>query len=107
MPASWLWLLGAGLVEAAWSQSIKPTDGFTRPLPTAVCFVLGVSAVYLLSRAMTGLPVGVAYCVFTGMGAIGAVVLGVVWSGDRVSVVRMMGLALLIAGLLVVRMGEE
>ena len=107
MSSAWLWLLGAGMVEVAWTQSIKPTDGFTKPLPTVVCFVLGVSAVYLLSRAMEGLPVGIAYCVFTGIGAIGAVALGVLWSGDRVSALRMMGLALLVAGLLVVRLGEE
>lgn len=107
MHSSWWWLLAAGLVEVAWTQSIKPTDGFTRPLPTIVCFVLGVSAVFLLSRAMEGLPVGLAYCAFTGIGAIGAVGVGVLWSGDRLSAARLMGLALLISGLLVVRLGEE
>lgn len=105
-PGPWLWLLAAGLAEVAWSQSIKPTQGFTRPLPTLICFVLGASAVYLLTRAMADLPVGTAYCVFTGIGAIGAVTLGVVWSGDPISPARVFGLALLVAGLLVVRLGE-
>jgi len=102
----WLWLLAAGLTEVVWSQSIKPTQGFTRPLPTLVCFVLGASAVYLLARAMGELPVGTAYCVFTGIGAVGAVALGVLWSGDPISPLRGTGLALLIAGILVLRLGE-
>ncbi|KAA1425791.1 DMT family transporter [Nocardioides antri] len=107
MVGPWVWLLAAGLVEVAWTQSIKPTEGFTRPVPTLVCFLLGVSSVYLLTRAMDGLPVGTAYCVFTGIGALGAVALGVLWSGDRVSALRMAGLALLVAGLLVVRLDEQ
>jgi quaternary ammonium compound-resistance protein SugE len=103
----WLWLLAAGVAEVVWSQSIKPTHGFTRPLPTLVCFVLGASAVYLLARAMTDLPVGTAYCVFTGIGAIGAVTLGVVWGSDPLTPLRTVGLALLVSGLLVVRLAES
>ncbi|WP_228803615.1 DMT family transporter [Nocardia cyriacigeorgica] len=60
---NWLILGLAGLVEIAWSQSIKPTENFTRPLPTLLCFALGAFAVYLLSRAMQTLPVGTAYAV--------------------------------------------
>jgi len=67
----WAWLLGAAAAEVAWSQSIKPTDGFTRVLPTLLCFVLGVAAVYPLTRAMQGIPVGTAYTVFTGIGITG------------------------------------
>ncbi|WP_341684035.1 SMR family transporter [Nocardia farcinica] len=63
---SWLLLAFAGLVEIAWSQSIKPTENFTRPLPTLLCFALAATAVYLLSLAMRTLPVGTAYAVFTG-----------------------------------------
>lgn len=74
----WLVLIAAGLVEIAWSQSIKPTENFIKPLPTLLCVVLGVAAVYLLSRAMDTVPVGTAYAVFTGIGAVGAIVLGVV-----------------------------
>jgi quaternary ammonium compound-resistance protein SugE len=56
----WAWLLTAGAAEVAWSQSIKPTEGFTRPLPTLLCFALGVAAVYPLTRAMQHIPVGTA-----------------------------------------------
>jgi quaternary ammonium compound-resistance protein SugE len=95
---SWLLLLAAGLVEVAWSQSIKPTAGFTRPLPTLLCFALAAVAVYLLSVAMNGLPAGTAYAVFTGIGAAGAITLGVVVHKDPVTVGRVVALALIVAG---------
>ena len=102
----WAWLLLAGTVEVAWSQSIKPTDSFTRPLPTVVCFVLGASSVYLLTRAMQALPVGTSYVVFTGIGALGAVTLGIVLSGDPVSAPRLSGIALIVVGVVVCHLAE-
>ena len=101
--SSWAWLLSAAAAEVAWSQSIKPTDGFTRVLPTLVCFVLGVAAVYPLTRAMQGIPVGTAYTVFTGIGATGAVVLGIVLYGDPVTVLRLTGITLVVTGVIALR----
>ncbi|MEU4501938.1 MULTISPECIES: multidrug efflux SMR transporter [unclassified Streptomyces] len=101
---SWLLLIGAGLVEIAWSQSIEPTRGFTRPLPTLVCAVLMIGAVYLLARAMEGLPVGTAYAVFTGIGAIGAITLGVLVHHDPVSPGRLAAVALIVGGVVLARM---
>ncbi|MFG3708378.1 DMT family transporter [Micromonospora sp. NPDC047670] len=100
---SWLVLALAGLVEIVWSQTIKPTQGFTRPVPTLLCVTLGAAAVYLLSRAMQDLPVGTAYAVFTGIGAIGAISLGVVVHKDPVSVGRFAALALIIGGIVLAR----
>ena len=100
---SWLVLVLAGLVEIAWSQSIKPTENFTRPLPTLVCFVLGAGAVYLLSHAMQTLPVGTSYAVFTGIGAVGAISLGIVLHRDPISAGRMAALALILGGLVLAR----
>ncbi|WP_067844997.1 DMT family transporter [Nocardia lijiangensis] len=101
---NWLVLGLAGLVEIVWSQSIKPTENFTRPLPTLVCFALGSLAVYLLSRAMQTLPVGTAYAVFTGIGAVGAIGLGVVVHRDPLNAGRVLALALIIGGLVLARM---
>jgi quaternary ammonium compound-resistance protein SugE len=98
--SSWGWLLTAATAEIAWSQSIKPTAGFTKPLPTLLCFVLAVAAVYPLTRAMDGIPVGTAYSVFTGIGSTGAVVLGIVVSGDPVTVPRLIGITLVVAGVI-------
>ncbi|MEV5558047.1 multidrug efflux SMR transporter [Nonomuraea wenchangensis] len=100
---SWFVLLLAGLVEVAWSQSIKPTQNFTRPLPTLVSLLLMAAAVWLLSRAMNTLPVGTAYAVFTGIGAVGAITLGVVLHDDPVSVGRMAALALIVGGIVLAR----
>ena len=100
---NWLVLLAAGLVEVAWAQSIKPTENFTRPLPTLVCVVLGVAAVYLLSLAMRTLPVGTAYAVFTGIGAVGAIALGVVLYRDPLTWGRFLALALIVGGVVLAR----
>jgi len=61
-------LLVAGLVEVAFALSIEPTKGFTRPLQTALCLVLGAGSIYLLTHALKTLPIGTAYAVFTGIG---------------------------------------
>ncbi|MER7007285.1 multidrug efflux SMR transporter [Dactylosporangium sp. NPDC000555] len=103
---SWVMLVLAGLVEIAWSQTIKPTQNFTRPLPTLVCFILGAAAVYLLSRAMQNLPVGTAYAVFTGIGTIGAIVLGIVIQKDPIQVTRFAALALIISGVILARVAD-
>ncbi|MCG5218015.1 DMT family transporter [Streptosporangium sp. KLBMP 9127] len=100
---SWAVLILAGLVEVAWSQSIKPTENFTRPLPTLVCFALAAAAVWLLSRSMNTLPVGTAYAVFTGIGAIGAVTLGIVLQDDPVTVGRLAALALIVGGIVLAK----
>jgi quaternary ammonium compound-resistance protein SugE len=100
---SWLTLVLAGLVEVAWSQSIKPTENFTRPLPTLLCFVLAAAAVYLLSLAMNTLPVGTAYAVFTGIGAAGAIALGVLVYRDPLSLGRIVALAMIVGGVALAR----
>jgi quaternary ammonium compound-resistance protein SugE len=100
---TWFLLVLAGAVEIAWSQSIKPTHNFTRPLPTIACLVLAAGAVYLLSRAMNRLPVGTAYAVFTGIGAAGAITLGIVVNRDPVTAGRLAALSLILGGVVLAR----
>ncbi|MBF6236229.1 Quaternary ammonium compound-resistance protein sugE [Nocardia otitidiscaviarum] len=100
---AWLVLVAAGLVEIAWSQSIKPTQNFTRPVPTLICLALMAVAVWLLSYAMRTLPVGTSYAIFTGIGAVGAIGLGVLIQKDPLSVGRMLALALIIGGIVLAR----
>ncbi|MFH8369784.1 DMT family transporter [Streptomyces sp. NPDC018031] len=100
---SWFVLALAGLVEIAFSQSIKPTANFTRPLPTLLCVVLGATSIYLLARAMETLPVGTAYAVFTGIGAIGAIALGMAVHKDPADPGRLLALALIVAGIVLAR----
>ncbi|MFD9485070.1 DMT family transporter [Streptomyces sp. NPDC059991] len=105
----WIWLLLAGLVEVAWSQSIEPTAGFTRLPQTALCLVLMMGAVYLLSRAMADLPPGISYAIFTGIGTVGAIVLGVVVQHESLGLGRVAALLLIVAGLTLARLttGEQ
>ncbi|MEU4321828.1 multidrug efflux SMR transporter [Nocardia fluminea] len=100
---SWVVLGLAGLVEIVWSQTIKPTENFTRLGPTVLCVALGSLAVYLLSRAMQTLPVGTAYAVFTGIGALGAIGLGVLVHKDPLSVGRALALSLILGGIVLAR----
>ncbi|SDM45711.1 DMT family transporter [Allokutzneria albata] len=101
---NWLILVGAGLVEVAWSQSIKPTQNFTRPLPTLVSLLLMAAAVLLLSIAMNSIPVGTAYAVFTGIGAVGAILLGVLVNQDPMSLGRVLALAMITGGIVLARL---
>ena len=103
---AWSWLLLAGVIEIAFSQSIKPTETFTRPAATVLCIALGAASVLALSRAMQAVPVGTAYAVFTGIGAVGAVTLGILLSRDPVSPGRLLGLTLIIGGVLVCHLSE-
>jgi len=101
---SWLILALAGGVEIAWAQSIKPTDGFTRLLPTIVCVLVGALSVYLLSLAMRTLPVGTAYAVFTGIGAVGAIAIGVLVHKDPLNAGRAVALSMIVGGIVLARL---
>lgn len=103
---NWVFLALAGLVEIGWSQSIKPTQNFTRPLPTVICFVLAAGAVYLLTLAMRTVPVGTAYAVFTGIGAVGAITVGIVINRDPVSLLRIAALTLIVGGIVLARIAS-
>lgn len=102
----WAWLAIASAAEVAWSQSLRPTEGFTRPLPTLLCIVLAAAAVYPLTRAMQGIPVGTAYVIFTGIGALGAVSIGIIAAGDPDGLGRLTAIGLIVAGVVVLRAVE-
>jgi quaternary ammonium compound-resistance protein SugE len=101
--SAWAWLVLAGAAEVAWSQSIRPTAGFTRLAPTVLCLALALAAIYPLTRAMRELPVGTAYVVFTGIGGLGALALGVVAAGDPLTAPRVLGGLLVVAGVATLR----
>lgn len=97
---SWLILICAGLLETVWAVGLKYTEGFTRLWPSVFTLVAMAFSVWLLSIAMKNLPLGTAYAVWTGIGAVGAVVAGIVIFGDAVTVPRLASVALIIAGLI-------
>lgn len=97
---SWTLLFIAGLFEVAWAIGLKYTDGFSRFWPSALTVTAMVASVVLLGLAMRELPVGTAYAVWTGIGAVGTVILGIVLFGDSATLLRLLCVGLIIAGIL-------
>ena len=96
---AWGLLVIAGLLETVWAASMKLSEGFTRPLPSAVTAVAAAASFWLLAIAMRGLPLGVAYPVWVGIGAVGSVAVGVVPLGEGVNALRLGSVALIVAGI--------
>jgi quaternary ammonium compound-resistance protein SugE len=93
---AWLLLAIAGIIEAGWAIGLKYTDGFTKVVPSVLTVIGIVVSMVLLSMACRTLPIGTAYAVWVGIGAAGAVVLGILLFGEAVSPLRIMFLALLV-----------
>lgn len=96
---AWVVLVVAGFFEIGWAIGLKYTEGFSRPLPTVLTVGAMVMSVALLGWAMRTLPVGTAYAVWTGIGAIGTVALGIVLFGEAATVARLVCVALILAGI--------
>lgn len=95
----WLMLLVAGLFEVGWAIGLKYTEGFTRFWPSVGTLVAMVASVGLLGLALRTLPVGTAYAVWTGIGAVGTVVFGIVLLGEPATVARLACVGLIVAGI--------
>ena len=96
---AWLLLVVAGLLEVGWAIGLKYTEGFTRPLPTVATIAAMVASVGLLGVAMKTLPVGTAYAVWVGVGAVGTAALGMVLFEEPATVGRLVSLGLIVAGI--------
>jgi quaternary ammonium compound-resistance protein SugE len=96
---AWIALFVAGLFEIAWAIGLKYTEGFTRPWPSVGTLAAMAASVVLLAWAMKTLPVGTAYAVWTGIGAAGTVVLGIVLFGEAATVARLACVGLIVAGI--------
>ncbi|MCU0582184.1 MAG: quaternary ammonium compound efflux SMR transporter SugE [Syntrophales bacterium] len=96
---AWIYLFIAGLMEVGWAIGLKYTEGFSRLGPTVWTIVAMVLSLFFLGQSLKTLPVGTAYAVWTGIGAVGAAVLGIVLFGDSKSVVRLVSIGLIVAGI--------
>lgn len=99
MGMAWTLLVLAGLLEVAWALGLKASEGFTRLWPSLFTVTTMLVSFYLLAQAMKVLPVGTAYAVWVGIGALGTVVLGILIYGDSASPLRLASLALVLVGL--------
>lgn len=96
---AWIILLLAGLLEIAWAVGLKVSDGLTRPLPAALTIAAMIVSMALLAVAVRTLPLGTAYAVWTGIGAVGTVLLGILLFGESVSPVRLVCITLIVVGI--------
>jgi len=96
---AWVILVIAGLFEVGWAIGLKYTDGFTRLWPSVWTAMAMIVSVWLLGIAMKSLPVGTAYAIWVGVGAVGTVVLGIVLFGESANVARLISVVLIVAGI--------
>jgi len=100
---AWLTLLVAGLLEVVWAFSMKQSAGFTKPLPTMITLVTMIASFGLLSLSMRTLPLGTAYTVWTGIGALGAFLAGAAILGEQMNPARVIAAALIVCGLILMK----
>ncbi|KVU35205.1 hypothetical protein WK65_26110 [Burkholderia ubonensis] len=104
---AWVWLLIAGLLEVAWAAGMKSSEGFTRLWPSVFTIVTALASFGLLALALRQLPLGTAYAVWTGIGAVGAFVFGIVMMGEALTVARIASASLIVAGLIGLKLSSS
>lgn len=103
---AWVILVIAGLFEVVWALGLKYSDGFSRIGPSVVTIVAATISFWLLAQALKELPVGTAYSVWVGIGAVGTAILGVYLFNDGMSALKIGGIALILAGVVALRLAE-
>ena len=103
---AWLLLVGAGLLEIVWAIALKYSAGFTRFWPSAIAVVAAIVSIVMLSLAVKSLPVGTAYAVWVGIGALGVALAGILFLGESASFARLAFLTLILIGIIGLRLVE-
>jgi|TARA_R100000005_G_scaffold96401_1_gene82995 quaternary ammonium compound-resistance protein SugE len=104
---AWVYLISASVFEIIWAFSMKQSDGFTRLTPSIITLVAMVVNFVLLALAMKTLPLGTAYTIWTGIGAVGAFVLGIMVLGEAASPMRILAAGLIITGLVMMKLSTD
>ena len=101
---AWVSLLFAGLFGVVWSFYMKQSHGFTRLAPSIITLITMLISFFLLAYSMKTLPLGVAYTIWTGIGAVGAFVLGIAVLGEHVSAMRLVAAAIILSGIVLMKL---
>lgn len=101
---AWVCLFAAGILEVVWAFSMKKSVGFTLPTPTVITIVTMIASFGLLSVAMKTLPLGTAYTIWTGIGAVGAFVVGIAVLGEAITPARVIAALLIISGIITMKL---
>lgn len=104
---AWFYLFIAGILEVVWSYFMKQSSGFTYLIPSLITISSMIISFFLLSLSMRTLPLGTAYIIWTGMGAIGAFVVGILFLNESVNLGRLLACFLIIIGLILMKMSSH
>ncbi|RLK49838.1 quaternary ammonium compound-resistance protein SugE [Stenotrophomonas rhizophila] len=104
---AWIYLLAAGVLEIVWAFSMKQSEGFSKLTPSIITLVTMIASFWLLSLAMRTLPLGTAYTIWTGIGAVGAFVIGIAFLGEQVSAMRIAAAVLIVSGLVLMKLSSS
>ncbi|MDT9024449.1 MULTISPECIES: DMT family transporter [Rossellomorea] len=103
----WIYVIIGGILEIGWATGLSLSEGFTKPIPSIVTAVLILISFYFFSNSMKLLPIGTAYAVFTGIGAAGTAVVGMVFLNDGISILKVAFITLLIFGVIGLKMSDK
>ncbi|QOY93233.1 multidrug efflux SMR transporter [Massilia sp. UMI-21] len=104
---AWAMLLVAGLLEVVWAVAMKQSSGFSRLWPSVLTLAAMVASFYLLAAAMRTIPLGTAYTIWTGIGAVGAFVVGIAVLGEGVNAMRVIAALLIVCGLVLMKLSAD
>jgi quaternary ammonium compound-resistance protein SugE len=102
---AWLQLFAAGILEIIFAYAIKESDGFSKLLPSLMTLLTVIGSFWLLSSAMRTIPMGTAYTVWTGIGGVGAFIVGITVLSEPITVLRLLAATLIISGLILMKVG--
>ena len=102
----WVYLITAGLLEVVWASLMKQSSGFTRFWPSVGTLVFMAGSFGLLAVAMRSLPLGTAYTIWTGIGAVGAFLVGILWMGEPAGALRLLAALLIVSGLVLMKLSS-
>ncbi len=104
---SWVYLVIAGVFEIVWAYAMKQSHGFTRLTPSIITLVAMLISFWLLAVAMRSIPLGTAYVIWTGIGAVGAFVMGIVFLAEPLNAMRMLAAVLIVSGLVLMQLSSS
>ena len=104
---AWILLLIAGMLEVVWAYSMKLSESFTKLTPSVITVVMMIASFGLLSIAMRTLPLGTAYTIWTGIGAVGAFIVGIVALGEQLNAMRVCAAVLIVCGIVLMKMSSS
>ncbi|MAL00640.1 multidrug efflux SMR transporter [Neopusillimonas maritima] len=104
---AWISLFVAGILEVIWAFSMKLSHGFTKPIPTVITLITMIASFALLAFSMRSLPLGTAYTIWTGIGAIGAFLVGILVLGEQLSAMRVAAAVLIVSGLVLMKLSAN